>query len=230
MSTDLSRPLVAAVGLHDALDGFITFHEAQHAATRMQIGPEVADLGQAIASLSVLCRHMDWTTDDPLGLGGLLFDACRLCQLTGAEPELEVADLLEEIVDGCRRSLNAILGGRSLSRPAFQRLAFRELGLAIGLRALPVIADVMNQHTMRSRIRPSFKRTVNLLLSYHDLSESIIGEWLPHAQQPDESWNAHQAINDVMLATALIPGIFLSVGGAASQNSVIPASFQRSLD
>jgi hypothetical protein len=27
MSTDLSRPLVPAMGLHDALDGFITFRE-----------------------------------------------------------------------------------------------------------------------------------------------------------------------------------------------------------
>ena len=31
MSTNLSRPLVVATGLHDALDGFITFREAQHA-------------------------------------------------------------------------------------------------------------------------------------------------------------------------------------------------------
>jgi hypothetical protein len=29
ISTDLSRPLVPATGLHDALDGFITFEEAR---------------------------------------------------------------------------------------------------------------------------------------------------------------------------------------------------------
>jgi hypothetical protein len=32
MSTDLSRPLVPSMGLHDALDGFITFREARCAA------------------------------------------------------------------------------------------------------------------------------------------------------------------------------------------------------
>jgi hypothetical protein len=31
MSTDLSRPLIPASGLHDALDGFITFREVLHA-------------------------------------------------------------------------------------------------------------------------------------------------------------------------------------------------------
>jgi hypothetical protein len=36
--------------------------------------------------------------------------------------------------------------------------------------------------------------------------------WLPRAQQPDANWQAHQDINDVMLATALIPGTFIAVG------------------
>ena len=33
MSTDLSRPLVFAMGSHDVLDGFITFREVQNAVT-----------------------------------------------------------------------------------------------------------------------------------------------------------------------------------------------------
>ena len=80
MSTDLSRPLVPAIGLHDALDGFITFREAQHALAKLSTDAAVADLSLAIESLSALCQHRNWTTDDPLGLGGLLFDAGRLCQ------------------------------------------------------------------------------------------------------------------------------------------------------
>ena len=35
MSTDLSRPLVPAMGLHDALDGFITFREVQRAIAKV---------------------------------------------------------------------------------------------------------------------------------------------------------------------------------------------------
>jgi len=34
MSTDLSRPLTFAMGLHDALDGFVTFREIQHVISK----------------------------------------------------------------------------------------------------------------------------------------------------------------------------------------------------
>jgi hypothetical protein len=67
MSTDLSRPLVAATGLHDALDGFITFREAQCAIASTPTIAGAPGLGPAIEALSVLCRHRDWTSDDPLG-------------------------------------------------------------------------------------------------------------------------------------------------------------------
>src|SRR5437773_5388241 len=85
MSTDLSRPLVPAMGMHDALDGFITFREAQHAVALRSANVEANDLSAAIGSLSALCQHRDWTTDDPLGIGGLLFDACRLVRLINQE-------------------------------------------------------------------------------------------------------------------------------------------------
>ena len=82
MSTDLSRPLVPAMGLHDALDGFITFREVQHAIVKISgVDAAVSGLSQATEALFALCEHGQWATDDPLGVGGLLFDACRLCQL-----------------------------------------------------------------------------------------------------------------------------------------------------
>ena len=118
--------------LHDALDGFITLREARSAAKTLgTVG--ATGLGAAIESLALLCHQRNWTTDDPLGLGGLLFDACRLCRLPG-EDALNDARLLEELMGACRNGLMAFLGGRQLSRPASHRLAFRELGLAIGLR------------------------------------------------------------------------------------------------
>ena len=207
MSTDLSRPLVSSSGLHDALDGFITFQEVLHADAK---SPDIraTDLDEAIESLSVVCQQRDWTTDDPLGLGGLLFDACRLCQLIG-EQRLGDAHLLEQIIDGCRQGLRALLAGGHLNLPPLHRLAFRELGLAIGLRALPVIASIT-----KSRIgsKPGLQRAIELLLPYQSLAGDIILVWLPYAQHPDKNWRAHQDINDVMLATALIPDLFLSVG------------------
>src|SRR4029450_9346286 len=93
------------------------------------------DFAPAIASLSALCRHKDWITHDPLGLGGLLFDADPLCQLP-SQDRLEDADLLEDLMDDCRRGLNALLATRYLNRTASQRWPFRDLGLAIGLRGL----------------------------------------------------------------------------------------------
>ena len=209
MSTDLSRPLIPASGLHDALDGFITIREVRHAATRSVDNTAATDLSAAIESLSVICQQRDWTTDDPLGLGGLLFDACRLCQLIG-EQQPSDARLLEEIMDACCQGLTALLAGRHLNRPLSHRLAFRELGLAIGLRALPVIAHSIT--TSRVGRRPGLQRAVELLLPYEALSEEIIRIWLPYAQHQDKNWQAHRDINDVMLATALIPDMFLSIG------------------
>jgi hypothetical protein len=207
MSTDLSRPLVPSSGLHDALDGSITFREVLHAGAK---SPDIraTDLDEAIESLSVVCQQRDWTTDDPLGLGGLLFDACRLCQLIGEE-RLGDARLLEQIMDGCCQGLRALLTGGHLNLPPLHRLAFRELGLAIGLRTLPMIASIT-----KSRIgsKPGLQRAIELLLPYQSLARDIILVWLPYAQHPDKNWRAHQDINDVMLATALIPDLFLSVG------------------
>jgi hypothetical protein len=42
--------------------------------------------------------------------------------------------------------------------------------------------------------------------------------WLPLAHSPDELWQAHRDINDVMLATALAPETFLSIDERISLN------------
>ena len=211
MSTDLSRPLVPAMGLHDALDGFITFREVQYAITKISGHPGVNELSQASEALFALCQHGEWTTGDPLGVGGLLFDACRLCQLMDQEQPRELR-LLEEVMQGCRNGLMVMLDLGYLKRPAPHRLAFRDLGLAIGLRALPIIAKAVEKKRSTFGSRPSLPRTVDLLLPYQSLSDEIVDLWLPHAEHPDQSWKAHQDINDVMLATAIIPDTFLSVG------------------
>ena len=99
-----------------------------------------------------------------------------------------------------------------LKRPAWQRLAFRELGLAIGLIAVPIIANEFQNERKAFGSRSSARRLIDLLLPYERLSDEIINSWLPYAEDPDESWKAHQDINEVMLATAIAPSTFLSVG------------------
>jgi hypothetical protein len=203
MSTDLSRPLVPAMGLHDALDGFVTFREVQHAIAKVSGDAEVNGLGKASEALFALCEHEQWATGDPLGVGGLLFDACRLCQLVGRKNGRELR-LLEESADG----LMFLLKTGYLKRPAEHRLAFRELGLAIGLKAVPIIARTFQNERTAFGSRPSLPRSIDLLLPYERLSDEIIDFWLPYAEDPDESWRAHQDINEIMLATAIAPSTF----------------------
>jgi hypothetical protein len=202
MSTDLSRPLVAATGRHDALDALISFREVQYATAKLSAKPP-SDLSASIAELAILCQDKDWTTDDPLGLGGLLFDACRLSQLM--REERQDVRLLERLTDSCRNGLVLLLAQRQLQQPAWHRLPFRELGLSIGLQATPIIAE----HTSGFRTSSALQESVRLLASYAPVGEEIVAFWLPESQRQHKIWRDHQDINDVMLATALIPDTFL---------------------
>ncbi len=212
MSTDLSRPLVAASGQHDALDGLITFREIQRTHQAIADRSGAPDLAPAIETLAALCRRRDWTTDDPLGLGGLLFDACRLCQLAGDAP-LDDALLLEEITSACCRGLRAWLASGGVKQPSAHRLAFRELGLAIGLSAVPILDDALRTGTGGFGKRPGLRRAVDALLSYQASGQTIVDDWIQDSRQHEQGWLAHRDINDVMLATSLVPDRFLSIGG-----------------
>jgi hypothetical protein len=212
MSTDLSRPLVSASGPHDALDGFITFREAQYAHRQLPDHAGAIDLGRAIDTLSALCRNRDWTTDDPLGLGGLLFDACRLCRLPD-DGSTDDARLLEEIASACCRGLRAWLASGGLNQPVAYRLAFRELGLAIGLGGVPIVEQALKSGVKGFETRAGLTRAVDMLLSYQPLGQAIIDDWIPETRQHGQGWRAHQDINDVMLATSLLPDRFLTIGG-----------------
>ena len=110
-------------------------------------------------------------TDDPLGLGGLLVDARR------AE-RLAMADLAHAI----RSAADAGLLRHRLRSHAHGRLAFRELGLAIGLAA--------------SGAHPAVRAEIE-------------AHWLDAAQRRSASYADHEDINDVMLATSLAPEGYL---------------------
>jgi hypothetical protein len=207
MSTDLSRPLTFAMGLHDALDGFITFREVQYVRSKIQSKLGVPDLTSAIDSMSKLCRNREWTTNDPLGIGGLLFDACRLSQLPGGHEDQE---LLRRLTDAYEKGIRGFLRARTLTRPPSQRLAFREFGLAVGLQALPIVG-----------------RTPGTRTDYLFSADDIVSGWLPLARSPDDLWRAHQDINDVMLATALMPETFLSIYERVALNPSMSRSIER---
>jgi hypothetical protein len=194
------------MGSHDVLDGFITFREVQNAVTATSAAE--INIREEIHSLAALVQDRNWATDDPLGLGGLLFDACRLCRLS--EKSHNDAELLEALLDGCSRGLASFLRDHPLARAASHRLAFRELGLAIGLKAVASAAYEITQRSFDNKV--ALRRATDWLLRHESLGAEIIDDWLLPARQQDDFWCAHQDINDVMLATALIPDTFLSIG------------------
>ena len=213
MSTDLSRPLVSAVGLHDVLDGFITFRGVKKLMADMSVATGISKITLAIESLSPLCQRRDWTTDDPLGLGGLLFDAGRLCQLFDPNSHADV-DLLEGLLNSCSYGLTSFVRAGYLTNTVSNRLAFRELGLAIGLKAVSAIAHTIEEQQSHFENRSGLSRSIGLLQRHMPIGDEIIGAWLAYAEHQDKIWRAHQDINEVMLATALAPNTFLSIGRA----------------
>jgi hypothetical protein len=98
MSVDLSRPLVPSMGQHDPLDGLVTYNELQATAAKDDEGSIEKDLRAEILDMVQICQGKNWATDDPLGIGGLLFDACRVAQLI-VRGDLEQTGLLETLLE-----------------------------------------------------------------------------------------------------------------------------------
>lgn len=199
MSIDLTRPLVESMGHHDPLDGLLTCLELR--SSRGLSAENVEQLDAAIADFTQMCGHAHWATDDPLGIGGLLDDALRLAQmvlLRGAEHRELLAQLLRDAVS----SLNAFSHSPLLGAAAEHRLAFRELGMSIGLHGLPWMAEHMPSD-------PVLADLVQALLAYEPLAERIESFWCEPARQRSRTWIEHGDINMVMLATSLAPAGYL---------------------
>jgi hypothetical protein len=204
MSIDLSRPLVASMGQHDPLDGFVTLAQLQ--GTARALGPSGAgpQLDGPMADFASMMAGRDWSTDDPLGLGGLLMDAQRVQQLTrsGALPE---GDLLERLLTAALTGLSLYARESELKRPASTRLAFRELGLAIGLQAAERMRRAVEERPDRPRASAAVRKRLEALGPYAGLRDEIESVWVDPGHQRVGTWVEHLDINEVMLATSLAP-------------------------
>jgi hypothetical protein len=207
MSIDLSRPLVHAMGHHDPLDGLITYKQLRK--TSIECFDETQpNLDAEIAHLEDLCRGVDWTTDDPLGIGGLLTDVCRVVQLI-REDGSDWNDLLTDLLKASLAGLESYRGSEQLTHPARYRLAFRELGMSIGLHAAQKARGLIEKTGLRFPREypiPSQLRKLDALIS---LGETIENFWLQPEHRQSETWLKHKDINSVMLATSLVPGGYL---------------------
>jgi hypothetical protein len=198
MSVDLCYPLVTSMGHHDPLDGFITYTQIQARAEKYAESPS-ADLHAEIADVEEMCKGKDWVTDDPLGIGGLLSDAYRLGQLI-VRKRAGQSVLMEELGTSSLVGLDAYQRRGSLRHPARNRLAFRELGLAIGLHAAERLRNLMGTSPER-----------DALMRYVPLAETIEAFWLEPENMNADSWMEHRDINLVMLATSLAPDGYLTL-------------------
>jgi hypothetical protein len=195
MSIDLSRPLVPSMGHHDPLDGLVTCAELEATAAAFGASDDAA-LAAARADYAAMIEPDVLATADPLGLGGLLVDATRLAQAAGGDPAAIV--LVDAMLAAAVAGLTRYVQEPDRRQPAERRLAFRELGLAIGLGAIEPM-----QHAAQP---PGRARLLARLAPFLPLRGELEAFWRDPAHRDVASWRAHEDINDVMLATSLLPG------------------------
>lgn len=208
MSIDLTRPLVASMGQHDALDGYITDRQLRSTAARLSTSGGGPNLDPEIGTLATMVQAGDWATADPLGLGGLLADVYRLVQL-GQQGDAADVKLLDTLLTESLAGLQRYAAGGELRLPAEYRLAFRELGLAIGLDAAERMWQADNGDKTGASATSGVKARLQALRQYAPLRENIVSFWRDPEHQRASTWSEHRDINEVMLATSLAPDGFL---------------------
>ncbi len=171
MSIDLSRPLVASMGQHDPLDGFITFSQIQKCLPAGYSKEMNTGLQNEINEMAELCAGRSWVTDDVLGLGGLMCDAWKVAQMmihcTFNQPEL-LTNLLETSIVG----LQIVVRRDELHWPAKYRLPFREFGLSIGLKAIQRLQQSLTTQPEQYPNQTKLSPIVEAFVDFHPLEEN----------------------------------------------------------
>jgi hypothetical protein len=158
--------------------------------------------------MKAMCRDQDWTTDDPLGIGGILSDSLRVARLMVSRKRV-LQNLLVDLLTAAADGLERYLLQDPLRQPAAYRLAFRELGLAIGLHALAPIQEYLHDRAEIFTPADRLENLVGWLAGHRHLAGMIEDFWLTADNRRAASWTSHQDINMVMLATSLLPEGFL---------------------
>jgi hypothetical protein len=208
MSIDLNRPLVPSMGQHDPIDGYVTYCEIQNEMDNLDLRENVEkSLVYEKEDMKKICHGISMVTDDPLGLGGLLSDATWIIQLINNGYNL--FELLETILDSTIIGIRSYISNNPMELSADYRLAFRELGLSIGIKGLGIIRDLIHNNSKFSR--KSLESRLNELDKYATLGETIEKFWLDDKNRKTRNWLEHRDINTVMLATSLAPDGFLKI-------------------
>jgi hypothetical protein len=208
MSIDLTRALVPAMGQHDPLDGYLTCLELRATAAGRHESDTEPQLDNEISQFAAMLEDVELATADTLGIGGLLSDAYRADDLIRQGVMTDEA-LLENLLASALKGLQHYAGSGELRLPAEYRLAFREFGLAIGLRATQYLWQACDNDSPRRGASPKVRALLKALSQYFTWSGEIESFWRDPAQQRTDRWSEHRDINEVMLATTLAPEGFL---------------------
>jgi hypothetical protein len=137
-----------------------------------------------------------------------LSDAYRVARLTaiGVLPE---APLLDALLASALEGLYGLTGRQDFDGPSARRIAFRELGLAIGLHAVDLVEAEVDAVPARFAGVARIRSRLEGLKRYELLGSSIESFWLRPEHRRDTTWLEHRDINGVMLATCLAPEGYL---------------------
>jgi hypothetical protein len=213
MSVDGSRPLVAAMGQHDPVDGLVTYRQLEEGAQRSGVGGMGLG-GTGLAShartFEGMVEELQYATGDPLGIGGLLMDAARVAQLEALHVVFPPG-FLARLVEGAERGLDAFGRSGSVQQSAARRLAFRELGLPIGLDAALVFLEGSDAGSLAGARSEVADRVVGLR-RHGPLARDIRAFWCEPEHRRAATYRENCDINDVMLACALLTGSSVRLG------------------
>ena len=188
MSTDLSRPLVGSMGAHDPLDGLVCAESILE-----QVPGKRAALQPLLRDLEACARGLDWATSDALGIGGLLLNLVRVLELDHKGVELPESIRPEKLLTDSILGLEAYRRAHHPDRDASRRLAFRECGLSLGLRAVTSLKE-----------SPSQSLNLRQLDRFIPLADDMEAFWTNPRHQASPTWTEHLDINAVTLAASLV--------------------------
>lgn len=229
MSIDLSRPLVASMGHHDPLDGWITLCEIRSTAPPEASEHVMSSLEAKIADFEDMAGAMRWTTEDLLGLGGLLDGAWKVARMT-AQRTWDRRDILATLLQAAMQGLKISSRMRPWQLPPRYRLPFREFGLSIGLRAVEKLKTLLEREREAFEDPRKLSEGIDELMRFTPVAELIEASWLDPSNRQAETWKEHRDINMVMLATSLAPEGYLAFRESPPTPHPTPSRIQKHAD
>ena len=121
----------------------------------------------------------------------------------------ERIDFILDLLEASQAGLEAYLKGKPLQFSADCRLAFRELGLSLGLHAVEKLWELIPKKPDLFNKKQDLYSLIESLLQYVSLVQKIEGFWIEPKNSKNRTWTEHLDINMVMLATTLIPEGYL---------------------